>query len=215
MQIVSVSPPSIGIQAYFTFKEPVATYVRSKMNSQQLSHRFTVTSVVSIRESIELELRDPYVEVYGPLGILDYDYRKDVIENIPIYALKSTLPGGGSVYIKVPLNYIADYGTISEVLYTNRTIVLDLGKIPRDLSLAHCFDDLVDIVKTRTGITPAVKEVSIGEPDKISREEHEVRDTVRSNSVTVKKTNSMLLAEITHRYDQLLARLNTLGISLG
>lgn len=214
MSEVTVSPPSIGLQAYFSFKEPVATYVRSKMNSSQLSFKFVVSSIFSLREMIELELRDPFSEIYNLLGISDYDYRRDVVNNIPIFALKSVSAIGATVYIKVPLNYISEYGTISEAVYTNRTLVIDLGKQPKDLVLEYCFNDILDTVRTRTGIAGEIKEVSLGDPQKVAREDHEIRETIRLNSVTVKKTKAIELAEITHRYNQLVQRIDDLGISL-
>lgn len=214
MTDVTVSPPSIGLQAFFSFKEPVATYVRSKMNSNQLSFKFAVSSILSMKEMIELELRDPFAEVYNLLGISDYDYRRDVVNNVPIFALKSVDHIGGVVYIKVPLNYIQEYGTISEVVYTNRVLVIDLGKLPKDLSMEYCFADILDAVRTRTGVSGEIKEASLGEPQKVAREDHEIRDTIRLNSITVKKTKAIELAELTLKYDQLLQRISDLGISL-
>lgn len=215
MTAITVSPPSIGQEAYFSFKEPVAKFVRNKLNTNEVSVKFTVTSVMSMREMIEVELRDPFMEIYGLLGLSDYEYRTDVLNSVPVYTLRTTTIAGVNSYIRVPLNYISEFGAVSDVLYTNRVIVLDLGKLPQDLVIDQCFPDLVDALTTRLGVAPSVKEVSLGSPEKISRDAYSIRESVRTNSITVKKTNATQLAELSIRYSQLVNRISDLGIVLG
>lgn len=215
MPDISVIPPAIFQEAYFSFKEPVAKYVRNKLNTIDVSIKFSVTSVMSMRELLEVELRDPYKEVYGVLEISDYEYRKDVLNNIPIYTLRNVSMTGVVSYLRVPLNYISEYGSVSDIFYTNRLLVIDLGKLPKDLSLDYIHTDLRDMVQTRVGVSVMIKEVSIGNPDKISMEEYKTREAIRVNSISVRKTTAYLLAEITHKYNEVIRRLTEMGISLG
>ena len=77
------------------------------------------------------------------------------------------------------------------------------------------FSDLVDFVASRTGVTPVIKDVSVGEVSQVSQPDHEIRETIRLNSVNVHKTLAIQLEEERYMRDQLLNRLNQLGIVLG
>ncbi|WP_396190565.1 hypothetical protein, partial [Flavobacterium sp.] len=77
------------------------------------------------------------------------------------------------------------------------------------------FEDLSDFIKTHLGVEPELKEVNIGETEIVSQVDHDTKETVRSNLVTVRKTLSVRLTEMTLKHDQILQRLSDLNISLG
>ena len=92
---------------------------------------------------------------------------------------------------------------------------MDLGSVYKELDTSVIFTDLKDFITTRLGIVPSVNEVSIGEPESISQADHETKETIRGNLVTVRKTLSVQLEEVTLKYDQVLQRLTDLNITLG
>lgn len=215
MSEITVSPPTLNLQAYFSFKEPVFSRIRNKLNTREDSVELKVIGINSLKAMIESELRDPYVDTYQPLGIPDIDYRRDVLNSVPLYVLSHTNPLGRVTYFKCPLNYIADYSLVADILYTNRVVVIDMGKLPKALDTTVIFNELSDMVFDRLGVRPQLKEVSIGEPEAVVREDFQTRESIRLQSVTVNKSNRTRLAEMTLKHDQLLARINQLNITLG
>lgn len=215
MPDITISPPSIGMEAYFTFKEPVIKHIRDKLNTDDSAIMLKVIGVNNLRSLLEAELRDPYVDTYAPLGISDQDYRKDVLDDVPLYVFSYRDMAGKTVYIKSPLNYIAGFSLTLDIVYTNRLVVMDLQKLPNTLDPVVVFSDLSDMVYDRLGVRPTFKEVSIGEPELVTREEHLVRETMRTEGISVHKSTAAALAEITLKYNQLTARLTAMNIILG
>lgn len=212
---ITVSAPTVGQEAYFKFKNPVLSYVQSKLNTNESSILLKVIGINNLRGLLEAELRDPYVDTYAPMGIPVQDYRDDVLNDIPMYVFSYKDMGGNIVYIKAPLNYIQEYSGTLDINYTNRLIVLELGKLPATLDTVVIFQELQDLVYDKLGVTPTAKEVSVGEPEKIERSDHELRESIRKQSIQVAKSTKATLAEITHKYNELTARLSDMGIVLG
>lgn len=212
---ITVSAPSVGQEAYFKFKNPVLTYVQSKLNTNEASILLKVIGINNLRGLLEAELRDPYVDTYAPMGIGVQDYRDDVLNDIPLYVFSYRDMGGNIVYLKAPLNYIQEYSGTLDINYTNRLIVLEMGKLPATLDTVVIFQELQDLVYDKLGVTPTAKEISIGEPEKIERGDHELRESIRKQSIQVAKSTKAALAEITHKYNELTTRLSDMGIVLG
>lgn len=212
---ITVSAPAVGQEAYFKFKNPVLTYVQSKLNTNEASILLKVIGINNLRGLLEAELRDPYVDTYAPMGIGVQDYRDDVLNDIPLYVFSYRDMGGNIVYLKAPLNYIQEYSGTLDINYTNRLIVLEMGKLPATLDTVVIFQELQDLVYDKLGVTPTAKEISIGEPEKIERADHELRESIRKQSIQVAKSTKAALAEITHKYNELTARLSDMGIVLG
>ena len=212
---ITVSPPTVGQEAYFKFKNPVLAYVQSKLNTNESSILLKVIGINNLRGLLEAELRDPYVDTYAPMGILAQDYRDDVLNDIPLYVFSYKDMGGNIVYIKAPLNYIQEYSGTLDINYTNRLIVLEMGKLPATLDTVVIFQELQDLVYDKLGVTPTAKEISVGEPERIERADHELRESIRKQSIQVAKSTKSALAEITHKYNELTARLSDMGIVLG
>lgn len=215
MPDITVTQPSVGLEARFTFKDPAARYIKSKLNTQEDMILLTATSISNMRELIELDMRNPFQDTYAPLGLNDFQYQEDLKNEVPLVTFKHTGLSNKVTHIRVPLNYIQDYDNVSEIKYINKLIVMDLGSVYKELDTSVIFTDLKDFITTRLGIVPSVNEVSIGEPESISQADHETKETIRGNLVTVRKTLSVQLEEVTLKYDQVLQRLTDLNITLG
>lgn len=212
---VTVAIPGIGTEAYFSFKEPYNTYLKNKLNLNSLSVKLKVISIISMRDMIRTDLRDPFTELYEPAGLSEVTYKQDLNNNIYLISFSFRTCDGVVRYVRVPLTYVNGYSDSATVEYANRIIMLDLGYLPKNLELDALFGDFIDYVSTRTGVAPEVKDVSVGDIHMLSQDEHETRETIRQNSVSVHKTLAIELAEKTLLLDQLLNRLKVLGISLG
>lgn len=211
----SVQTPSVGLIAYFNFKEPFNTYFKNKFNLQSLTTKLKVVSIIDMRDMIRSDLRDPYSELYIPAGITEVDYKKDLRDNVNIISFSFVDLNGIEKYIRCPINYVDSILNTSNIEYLNKVIVLDLNRLPIDVNTSVFFKDLSDFIESRLGIVPKIKEVNIGDVEFVTPDEHNVRETVRSNMITVHKTLSTQLQEANLRYDQIVQRLQTLEISLG
>lgn len=214
MPDVTVNVPSVSLEAYFTFKEPINSYLKNKYNLESLKTKLKVISIINMKDMIRNDLRDPYTELYLPSAIPETDYKKDLLDNVPIVSFSFIDNNSIERYIRSPLNYIESYSNISNVEYINKLILIDLNRLPVNLDTTVFYNDLNDFIESRLGVSSVIKEVSVGEIELITQEEHEIRETIRNNTVTVHKTLSTQLNEITIKHDQLLLRLQTLGISL-
>ena len=216
MPEITINVPSLNLEAYFTFKEPVNTYFKNKYNLNSLNKKLKVISIITMKDMIRNDLKDPYTELYTVLGIIEeVEYKKDLNDNIPIISFSFRDDLGIERFLRCPLNYIESYTLISNIEYINKLIVLDLGMLPKNLDISMFYDDFKDYIETRLGINSELKEVEIGNIELISENEHEIRETIRNNTKTVYKTCYTLYEEEKNKNTELLLRLQTLGISLG
>ena len=215
MPDVTINTPSIGLQSYFTFKDPINTYFKNKFNLDSLTIKLKVISIISMRDMIRNDLRDPFSEIYIPSGISELEYKKDLRDEIAIISFSFVDIQGVTKFCRCPINYVQSIADISSKEYINKMIVLDMNRLPSDLDTTVFFNDLADFIESRLGIVPAIKEVNIGDVEFVTPDEHVVRETVRTNMVTVHKTLSTQLEEANLRYDQMVQRLQDLNISLG
>lgn len=215
MPDVSINTPSVGLEAYFTFKDPINYHIRNKFNLNSLSIKLKVISVISMRDMIRNDLRDPFTELYAPAAIAEVEYKKDLLDNIPVISFSYRDRQGVERYIRSPLNYIESISNISNKEYVNKLLVIDLNRLPKELDTSVFFADLADFVESRLGVNPQIKEVAVGEVEMVDNIEHDTRETVRKNMVTVYKTQQVRLQEALLDKDQILNRLQEMGISLG
>lgn len=211
----TVAIPTVGTEAYFTFKNPYNLFIKNTFNINSLSTKLKVISVISMRDMIRTDLRDPFTELYEPAGLSEVEYKQDLKNNVYLISFSLKTCDGVERYLRVPINYIGEVSLPSNVEYGNRILMLDLGSLPLTLDLTPLFSDLIDFVASRTGVTPEIKDVSIGEVIHISQQDHDTRETIRRNSVSVHKTLAIQLEESKYLRDQLLNRLEQLGIVLG
>ena len=215
MPDITVNTPNIGLISVFTFKEPINTYLKNKFNLDSLTVKLKVISVISMKDMIRNDLRDPFTELYSSAGITEVEYKTDLIDNVPIVSFSYTDLAGIERYIRSPLNYIDSIANISNIEYMNKLLVLDLNKLPASLDTTLFFNDLSDFIQSRMGLTPSIKEVNVGDIEFVDNTEHTTRETVRTNTVTVYKTLATQLSEANLRYDQVIDRLTALDIHLG
>lgn len=214
MADITIQTPSIGMEFYATFKEPFNYYVKNKHNLDSNSIKLKVISIISMRDSIRNDLRDPFTDLYEPAGIKEVDYKKDLLDNIPIISFMFKDVRGIDKFIRVPLNYIDNISNVTNVEYLNKLILIDLNKLPSNVDTTIYFEELKDFIETRFGLVPEIKEVSVGSIEFVDNQEHETRETIRNNTITVHKTLNVKLEEITLKHDQLLQRLDDLNIVL-
>lgn len=214
MPDITVQIPSVGMQAYFTFKEPFATYVKNKFNVNPAATKLKVISVISLLDTIRNDLRDPYTDLYSPASLSEVAYKKDLTDNIPVVSFAYTDSIGVDRYVRVPVNYIESISSVSDVEYINKLILIDLNRLPLNADTTLFFSELKTFIETRLGVNPDLKEVSVGEVEMVSTQEHEMRETIRGNTRTVYKTLETRYAELQLSYQQLVDRLTALNISL-
>lgn len=215
MPQVTVTPPSIGIRAFFVFKEPFASYVKAYLTVSEDAVSLGVVGVVDMEEMFSMNAVDPYQTVYQPAGVSEYDYKDDYINSVPIITFKYASPAGAVKFIRVPLTYILRYDDVESVSYVNKAIIIDLGFLPVEFDTTIVFNDVADTIASMLGVTPEIKEVSTGDIESVTFDDHALKQTIINNSRTVFKTNSVKLRELELAHSQVLNRLQILGIVLG
>jgi len=215
MPDITIQIPSIGTEGYFTFKEPINYYIRNKFNLNTSSVKLKVVSIISMKDTIRSDLRDPYGDLYLLAGISEVDYKKDLLDDVSIISFTFKDSRGIERFVRSPINYIESISSITNIEYINKLILIDLNKLPNEVDTTIFFEELKDFIETRLGILPNIKEVSVGSVELVDNIEHETRETIRKNMVTVYKTLNVKLEEITLKYDQILERLNNMNITLG
>ena len=112
MPEVTVNTPSINLEAYFTFKEPINQYIKNKFNIETTSVRLKVVSVISMKDTIRNDLRDPFTDLYTPATISELEYKIDLLDNIPVVSFSYIDRKNIERYIRSPLNYIESLSLI-------------------------------------------------------------------------------------------------------
>lgn len=212
MSIPLITPPNVGLTAYFSFKEPFATYIKNKLNIDNYNKKLTVMSVISMKDMTLTDLKNPYIEIYTPAGATEQSYSKDLENNVVIVSLGVS---GTTTIFRVPFTYMDSILDVSNVEYINKLIVIDLGKLPSSLDLSVYFTDLLKFTYDHIGVTAKAKEVALGTPVYITQEESDTRETIRQNAPLIYQTTSMQLSQLQTKYDELVNRLTQLGIVLG
>lgn len=215
MQTVTIACPTPGLEAYFKFKEPVTRSLQNRLGVSSTQFMLRVSAINEIKEMLQSELRDPFLEAYAPAGLEQAQYTQDLMDNIHIVTFQFTASNGTVKYVRIPLSYLEGYDSVAEITYLDRNIVIGLGGQFVDLDTEILHADLVDFIQSRTGITATIREVSLGDPISVSVEEHTQRETIRQNSITVVKSTQIQLEEMRQKYQGLVDRINQLGIVLG
>lgn len=206
--------PQVGFESYVRFKEPVRSYIESKYLIDPDNTKFRVVSVISMIDMIKNDYRDPYSEVYSPIGITEESYRRDLLDDIKIITLKPIIESK-DIYIRVPINYIFDFQDQNLISYIDKSIVINLGYLPTSIDITVFFNDLRDYIRERYGVNPVIKEVSTGKILYFSQSEHETKESIRQSNITVRKSIYARYEEISLKYTEILNRLQQLNISLG
>lgn len=204
MPEVTTTLPSLGVNNYFTFKDPFATYFRLNHNVPTTPTSMKVVSIVDMMDMIKNDQRDPYTNIYLPVDISESEFKVDITNSVPIISLLYVDVGGVEHNLRVPLNYIDSIGDVFNIPYMNKLIVIDLNYLPESVTLTEQFDQLRNFIRQAYGVVCDVKEVSLGSPLFIDKEESSNRETVRNNLIMINKTDKMKYAEIEALYNDLL-----------
>lgn len=201
MSSITVQIPPIGLYCLFSFKRPFDAYVHSTLAVNAAEVKLKVISIVSMRDMISIENIDPFTKYYIPIGIPESDFKIDLDSDVPIL----TLLYNETNVVKVPLSYISFYKATSQIEYSNKIVVIDLGMLPTTAHTDIYFDSLKDFFETRFGVRPQIKEVSLNSSI-VSSAEHEQNELVRQNVIAIHDTNETKLQKLTTSYNELLAR---------
>lgn len=212
---VNIATPSVGTLAYFTFKDPVAGYVKNSLGVDTKAVKLTVNSIVSIQAMIKSDLKDPFTEVYAKMGLDEVTYKQDLDNNIMIVTMGYTNQYNEIAYFRIPVSYIVSVSGVGDIEYLNKMLVIDCNYLPLNTEINVWIDELSDFIESRVGIRPSIKEVNIGNVINVDPVEHGFRETVRLNNRVVNKTAAVELEELRLKYTQLTTRLRDLNIVLG
>lgn len=215
MQTVTIFCPNPGLEAYFSFKEPMTRSLQNRLGVSSSQFALRVSAVNEMKEMLQSELRDPFLEAYAAAGLEQAQYNQDLMDNVQIITFQHTASNGMVKYVRVPLTFVSGFDAVAEIQYLDRNLVVGLGPQHSDLDLSGIHADLISFIQSRTGIVATVRDVSLGDPIQVSSEEHETRETVRLNSITVVKSNQTQLEELAVKYQNLVNRINQMGIVLG
>lgn len=213
---VSVSAPDLGVSTYFSFKEPVQSYVQNAFNqSTGFGIHAKVTGLYDLNTLIEEESVNPYEKYYSKYKIPKSQYYSDLSSGNPLLALKVDLATAINPYIYVPLAYLSGYGEGVIKKYSNRMLYVNLGSMDVELNIEYLYPEVKNLVMALVGVECSVHdEASIDITEK-GIEDHNNLEDIRNNKRTQIKTSKVMLEELTVKYDQLVQRINDLGIVLG
>ena len=206
---------SVGLESYFVISEPFYSYIYNNYRIDTSKEKLKIASIFNMKDLLINNFLDPYNDIYVKVGLGLDIYETHLALNIPIVTFTTKNSENKDIYIRIPGYYIEDYRTIEDIEYMNKYLVLDFGYLPLSEDLSVFFDDIKEFFKTITGVTPDIKELNIGEPTFINREEHGVLETARKNNITFKKPYRLQYEELSLKYNELINRLDQLGIVLG
>lgn len=214
MADVTVRLPEVGTVAYFTFKEPFAKYITNLYNLDTGILKLEVLSITAMRDLVRLSHRDPFTDVYDKAGLGEIEYKQDLHDSIPLVTFMYRDEMDTDRLFRVPLNYIDSINETSSIEYGNRALVINLGQLPIDLDVSFIYSDVVDFIADRLGLTPELRDVTTGEINLLSQEEHDIREEIRGNTTKVRKTLATQLLETENHLQAVLTKLDEMGIVL-
>lgn len=211
----SLALPPIGLEAVFTFKTPFEVYVKNLLKLETSEVKLEVNSITSLKDYIRLSHRDPFTDIYKLVGLDELTYKQDLTDEVPIITFLYRDEYNSERLFRVPLSYIEGYNNLASVEYINKNIYISLPPVPFDFYIEGIFEDIKDMIATRLGLDCTIMEVTSSEIISISNEEHDVREKIRKNNVTVYKSNLALRLEAENELTAIKQRLEELNIVLG
>jgi hypothetical protein len=112
MPSITISQPSIGLEARFSFKDPAGRYVKSKLNTSIDNITLTVVGVSNMKEMIEVDMSDPYQNTYVPMGLSDFLYQEDLANSVPLVMFRHVSVSDKVTHFRIPMNYIDSYSNV-------------------------------------------------------------------------------------------------------
>lgn len=207
--------PPIGTEAVFSFRSPFDVYIKNILGKEEAEIKLEVNSIASMKDYIKLSHRDPFTDIYNPVGLSELIYKEDLKNEVPIVTFLYRDDFNMERLFRVPFSYVENCSNQSTVEYSNRGIYLSLPPLPVNLSIDATFPDIVDLIEDKLGVTVNISEVSTGEVTSVSLEEHKVREKIRRKTGSVYKSNYTLRKEAEVELTAIKERLDELGIVLG
>lgn len=215
MTNITVETPGIGQTAVFSFKEPFRTHIHNLLRIADDYLQLEVKSLMNMKDMIRTMKKDPFMDIYNPVGLTEIDYKTDLDDEILIIAFAWTDRDDQVRLFHVPLNYVKSISNPNSIEYIDTAIVIKLGEVPRGLDTTIFKDDILAFIKERIGVAADYYQVAVGQPTMKSTEDHEVLESIRQNSATVKVPLTVELEILREKHNGLMARLDEIGIVLG
>lgn len=217
MAEVTISLPSPNTEAVFQFKEPFKSYVKNAYRFNTDGIVMKVITILSMKDNVISDARDPFSEIYEPVGLSLDKYKSDVVNGVPIITLTFLDNYGVVKYLRVPASYIEDISETGTIPYINKMLVIDLGMLPMELNLLDSLPELKGYIANAVGLPPSeVKayESNLGKTISLPYDEHEVREGVRESYRDYTETMAAKYASLQERYTDVISMLQELGIVL-
>jgi len=137
---------------------------------------------IAIRTYSEMQAwgKDPYIEVYAPVGLSKEQYEQDTTTD----AVLITLRADSGQPLVVPSLYILECPVLGGVPYNVIALAIKLGAIPDILPLDSVTSKVTDLVLNEIGITPEIAVVKLSNTKLISNTEHESLEIARQSKIT-------------------------------
>ena len=114
----------------------------------------------------EVDSLNPLEEVYLPAGLTVKDLNNDSNNNVPLL----TFSNGSTSSINIPANRVE---FLDDALwYTQFGIGINLGLLPHDTNFSDFNIELIELVRSRFGITPTVKLAQLSDEIKVDYSIH-------------------------------------------
>lgn len=197
--------PYIKLSGIFEFRSPVDKVVDNKKV-------YTIVALRSIQDLLDSG-EEPYETIYSKIGLTEDRFNSDRNKDISVV----TLVDEGNNYIYIPTSDIIKVPDSEGELYSNRLLVVDLGKLPNNLSLSQLKSAIADKILYGLNLTVEVKDVVNSATEVVNDLEHDMfmRSTVHGDSR--EDTYEDKYHKLTKEYDKLLKILTATnaGIKLG
>lgn len=177
--------PSVGSAGTYQFKAPVDKILSNTIKYSCISVK-TLQSLIS--EGI-----DVYKTIYEPLGLSKTNYSDDFKDSLNVNIV--TLSAGLNSKIEVPNSFILGLPTIDGVYYTRMMLGVSLGPISDQTNLAGIESSIEDLIFTRLGVVPEIKQVAVSATTMVSLQDHARIEAIRKAKISLNKSNEILLAE--------------------
>lgn len=139
--------PYIRLEGFFEFKSPVSDVVKSNVP-------YKIVAIRDIRDLIDSN-EEPFETIYEKIKLSKDVFDRDYKNNVSVVTL---LDAAGD-YTYVPENVITKAPDIDGELYSNRLMVVNLGKLPENFNLIQIKKSIEDAILYGINLKVEAKEV--------------------------------------------------------
>lgn len=188
--------PKIGSRGCYEISAPFDTIIDP-------NKLYTCTAIRSIKEMVYSQDR-PFETIYEPNGLTENNYNTDIANSVFII----TLTGDAGENIYVPNTYINSYPYINGIVYQSKSMVINLGPLPKDEDLSTLISRIKDEVQNTIGIVTDPKLVTTSGDFKVSYTDDVNLRAARDGYKTTYKSYKT-------QYDESLSLISELGTQVG